>query len=74
MNELYLKAFVSERARTPNKTDRKTAQAQGSDFRDVRPWKVRNSGIVSAKSKKTKEKLKISKMAAEQVKGEVRKV
>lgn len=73
MQELYLKAGSSPRAGTRNKTKRKTAQVLGHDFRDVRPWKVRNSGIISAKSQKVKGLKKASKLAAETVKGDAKK-
>lgn len=73
MQDLYLKAVESPRKGTRNKTKRKTAKVQGLDFQDVRPWKVRNSGIISAKSQKQKGLKKAAKLAAETMKGDTKK-
>lgn len=72
MQELYLKATVSPRAGTRTKTKRKTARAMGKDFVDTRPWTVRNSGIISAKSAKVKQQTKMKKYVAEKAKGDTK--
>lgn len=72
MQDLYLKAIVSPRAGTRTKTKRKTARAMGTDFVDTRTWKVRNSGIISAKSAKVKQQTKMKKFVAEKAKGDTK--
>lgn len=72
--DLYLKAVDSPRkGMRTTRTKRKTAQASGRDFGDVRPWRVRNQGIASVKSKKIKDLKKAAKVAKETVKGDKKK-
>jgi hypothetical protein len=72
MEKLYLKATISPRAGTRTKTKRKTARAMGTEFVDTRPWRVRNSGIISAKSAKVKQQTKMKKFISEKAKGDTK--
>lgn len=73
MSELYSKETESPRTGTRAKTKKKTARVLGHDFQDTRPWKVRNSGIIGAKSQKAKGQSKIKKMISDKSKGDAKR-
>ena len=72
MDDLYLKAYISNRTGTRTKTKRKTARAQGHEFYQIGGWKARNSGIASVKSQKAKGQASIKKVIAAKKTGDMK--